>query len=56
MSVKLINPALDKKGLYCVSRGGSWYIYPYDMRASLRDDSTPTDRNSSSGFRLVRNR
>lgn len=35
-------------------RGGSWYIAPASfVRASFRDDNTPSNRNSGIGFRCA---
>lgn len=39
-----------------VIRGGDYDFYPRNLRASSRDDSSPSDRYSGGGFRLVRNK
>jgi formylglycine-generating enzyme required for sulfatase activity len=55
------NPTQIKKAergrrLNRVYRGGFWFDIPSGMRASFRLYTTPTNRGSYYGFRLVRNR
>jgi formylglycine-generating enzyme required for sulfatase activity len=54
--MKTENPTFDEKGSYRVMRGGGYYNSPYFLRASTRSSSSPSDRYSGGGFRLVRNR
>jgi formylglycine-generating enzyme required for sulfatase activity len=39
---------------YRVLRGGSWFSYPWGLRAALRDGGPPDSRAFNGGFRLVR--
>jgi formylglycine-generating enzyme required for sulfatase activity len=54
----LPSPAVDPKGpssgTYRVMRGGSWYYYPRNVRASERSWSMPGNRDYNIGFRCVR--
>lgn len=37
-----------------VVRGGSWYIYPQNLRSAFRGRNTTTNRSYTQGFRLAR--
>ena len=37
-----------------VLRGGSWYLYPADLRSTYREWDSPGNRSSGSGFRVAR--
>ncbi|MBU1206064.1 MAG: formylglycine-generating enzyme family protein [Proteobacteria bacterium] len=48
------NPAGPSSGQFRVLRGGSWFNYPWSVRASYRYRSVPSFRNNGyGGFRLV---
>jgi len=44
----------DKEEDEKVLRGGSWHDYANHTRSAIRDWNNPTNRNSNSGFRLLR--
>ncbi len=48
------NPAGPPTCLRRVFRGGSWFRYPADVRASLRSNYAPDVRRSSFGLRMLR--
>jgi formylglycine-generating enzyme required for sulfatase activity len=48
------NPAGPSSGSNRVIRGGSWFSYARYVRSSYRSNSTPSNRGSHLGFRLVR--
>jgi formylglycine-generating enzyme required for sulfatase activity len=48
------NPAGPYSGSDRVERGGSWYFSARYVRSSYRSNSTPSNRGSHLGFRLVR--
>ncbi len=48
------DPEGPSKGEYRVIRGGSWDDYAEDCRSALRGNTTPVERDSNLGFRLVR--
>ena len=48
------DPAGASSGTYRVFRGGSWYFVAEYVRVAYRNGDTPSYRNSSLGFRLVR--
>jgi formylglycine-generating enzyme required for sulfatase activity len=48
------NPTGPASGSYRVVRGGSWYRYPYYLRASGRCYNTPDNANNGVGFRVAR--
>jgi formylglycine-generating enzyme required for sulfatase activity len=47
------NPTGPTSGHYRVNRGGSWYDFPANVRASFRSDFAPDFRYRNLGFRLV---
>ncbi len=47
------NPTGPSEGDYRVLRGGCWYRSDRDVRVSLRDGSTPGDRDNGYGLRLA---
>ena len=47
------NPKGPDSGQYRVLRGGSWLLYPGDLRASGRGRGVPTSRLGSYGFRCA---
>ena len=47
------NPVGPEKGSDRVLRGGSWFNYALDCRSTHRNSSTPANRISNIGFRLV---
>lgn len=47
------DPRGPGSGTYRVLRGGSWYSDAQNCRVAFRNDSTPVNRNSNYGFRLV---
>ena len=48
------DPVGASSGTYRVRRGGSWYYSAAGVRSAYRYYSTPLDRYSALGFRLVR--
>ncbi len=50
------NPTEDKKGSNRGLRGGYWLFYPLALRSAERGYLTPTYRNYTIGFRIVRNK
>jgi formylglycine-generating enzyme required for sulfatase activity len=48
------DPVGASSGSYRVIRGGSWGDHAQNLRSAIRGYFTPTNRNSSLGFRLVR--
>jgi formylglycine-generating enzyme required for sulfatase activity len=48
------NPPGPDQGALKVLRGGSWYDYPFDLRAAYRSFSTPDFRITYIGFRCAR--
>lgn len=50
------NPSGPLKGVYRVSRGGSWYYYVGGCLVTGRGHSHPNEHSSNIGFRLVRTR
>jgi formylglycine-generating enzyme required for sulfatase activity len=48
------DPTGAASGSARVLRGGSWYDYARILRSAYRDNGTPSDRDSRSGFRVVR--
>src|SRR5262249_40402946 len=47
------NPKGPSSGQYRVLRGGSWNVYPRDLRTSYRVRGEPTTRGDSIGFRCA---
>jgi formylglycine-generating enzyme required for sulfatase activity len=47
------DPPGPSSGSFRVLRGGSWGNVPYNVRCASRSGSTPEDRCSGCGFRLV---
>ena len=48
-----VDPAGPKEGAYRVLRGGSWYDLPWNCRSAYRNLSSPVNRLSVNGFRVV---
>ncbi|MDR1899787.1 MAG: SUMF1/EgtB/PvdO family nonheme iron enzyme [Treponema sp.] len=48
------DPAGAASGSYRVLRGGSWVHSAHILRSAIRSNNTPSNRDSSFGFRLVR--
>jgi len=47
------DPTGSGEGEFRVVRGGSWYLYPWNLRSALRLGDHPVNRYSVIGFRVV---